>query len=277
MPKKKEVENERGAKPFVKWVGGKRQLMEKLLPHVPKLKKGATYHEPFVGGGAFFFALGATRALLSDTNERLVRTYRAIKESPGLVIERLKALPHTPGFFAHYRAEDVDLWSDVEVATWFIYLNKTGFNGLYRVNRAGKFNVPFGDYKNPNICDSLNILACARALRFAQVGCCGFEAVLGRAKAGDFAYFDPPYVPLSKTSNFTSFTRDGFTVDDQTRLRDVALELKRRKVRVLLSNSSAELVMELYSSKFKIENVLARRNVNSKAGGRGEIGEVLIY
>lgn len=261
------------ARPFVKWVGGKRQLLHRMAEYVPN--RYGTYHEPFVGGGAFFFDLFPPTATLSDFNERLIRTYRGIRDQPEKVIERLRSYPHEKEFFLEMRAMDIDARDDDEVAAWFIYLNKTGFNGLYRVNRSNVFNVPFGDYKNPNICDADNLRACSRALKRAKLEVSSFEAVLDRAKPGDFVYFDPPYVPLSVTSYFTSYTSAGFDMEDQVRLRDVALELKKRDVQVLLSNSSAQAVRELYAGFEQIE-VSASRAVNSKAEGRGKVTELLI-
>lgn len=261
------------ARPFIKWVGGKRQLLDRMMRYVPK--RYGTYHEPFIGGGALFFELVPPRAILSDFNARLIRTYRGIRDEAERVIELLGSYPHDKGFFLEMRAVDIDACTDAEVAAWFIYLNKTGFNGLYRVNRRNVFNVPFGDYKNPNICDADNLRACSRALRKAKLEVSSFEAVLDRAEAGDFVYFDPPYVPLSVTSDFTSYTSAGFDMQDQIKLRDVARELKKRKVHVLLSNSSAEAVRELYAD-FELIEVTATRAINSKGEGRGRVAELLI-
>lgn len=261
------------ARPFIKWVGGKRQLLARMMPYVPR--RFGAYHEPFLGGGALFFRLLPKGATLSDFNERLIRTYRGIRDEPTRVIERLRGYPHDKDFFLGMRSMDIDAGQDDEVAAWFIYLNKTGFNGLYRVNRRNVFNVPFGDYKDPNICDEDNLRACSQALKGAKLEVNGFESVLERAKPGDFVYFDPPYVPLSVTSAFTSYTSAGFDMDDQRRLRDVALELKKRKVHVLLSNSSAEAVRELYAGFEQVE-VSATRAVNSKVEGRGKVTELLI-
>ncbi len=262
------------ARPFVKWVGGKRQLLDRIMRYVPD--RFGTYHEPFVGGGALFFHLQPRSAILADSNERLIRTYRGIRDEPERVIELLRGYPHEKSFFLEMRTVDIDAAeSDAIVAAWFIYLNKTAYNGLYRVNRSNLFNVPFGDQKNPNICDADNIRACSRALKGAKLEIGDFEAVLERAEAGDFVYFDPPYVPLSVTSDFTSYTHDGFDMSDQVRLRDVARELKKRKVHVLVSNSSAPAVRELYSDFEQIE-VGARRAINCKANGRGEVAELLI-
>ena len=262
-------------RPFCKWVGGKRQLLRRILPLVPE--PFGVYHEPFVGGGALFFAVQPRRAHLSDVNERLVRTYRGIQRDVSNVVKRLARYPHDRVFFEKMRQRDVEAMAqDAEAAAWLIYLNKTGYNGLYRVNSKNRFNVPFGDNKNPQICDEKNLRACAEALEGAQVHCEDFAKVLERAAPGDFVYFDPPYVPLSVTSYFTSYTSGGFDMDDQRRLRDVALALKQKGVHVLLSNSSAPAVHELYKKGFTIHEVEANRNVNCKASGRGKITELLI-
>ncbi len=263
------------AKPFVKWVGGKRQLLAAIGERVRFGTKG-TYHEPFVGGGAVFFHLQPRRAVLTDSNERLIRTYRGIKNDVEGVIRRLRSYPHDKSFYLEMRARDIDGASDVDVAAWFIYLNRTGYNGLYRVNSRNGFNVPFGDYKNPTICDRDTLRACAAALRGAKLMVSDFETVANRAKAGDFVYFDPPYIPLTATSRFTDYTSEGFSDAEQVRLRDLALALRKRRVHVLLSNSSAPRVYDLYAD-FNCVEVDARRSVNCKPDGRGRISELLIF
>jgi DNA adenine methylase len=264
-----------GSRPFLKWAGGKRQLLPALLERVPAHYDG-TYFEPFLGGGALFFALRPRRAVLADVNERLIRTYEGVRNDVESVIALLEKYPHDPKFFYEQREVDIDARSDAEVAAWFIYLNKTGYNGLYRVNRRNRFNVPFGRYVNPAICDKSTLRACAAALRGVELLVEDFEAVTERAKPGDFVYFDPPYVPLSATSSFTSYTSGGFGLPEQTRLRDVAKQLKQRRVHVLLSNSSAPFIRELYGEGFEIEEVSATRFVNSRASARGAIPELLI-
>jgi DNA adenine methylase len=261
-------------RPFLKWAGGKRQLLPSLLEHAPR--DPSTYFEPFVGGGALFFALRPKRAVLADVNERLIRTYRGVKNNVEEVIRQLEGFPHRPEFFYKLREKDIDAGTDADVAAWFIYLNKTGFNGLYRVNRDNRFNVPFGRYVNPTICDPDTLRACSAALAKAELLVEDFASVVKEARRGDFVYFDPPYVPLSVTSNFTSYTSWGFDHYGQKRLRDTARKLKKRGVRVLLSNSSAPSVRELYAEGFDITEVSATRLVNSKATARGAIVELLI-
>lgn len=261
------------ARPFLKWAGGKRQLLPELERRVPSF---TSYFEPFAGSGALFFALRPRRAVLADANERLIRTYQGVRDDVEGVITLLKTYPHDATFFYRLRTVDIDRRSDTELAAWFIYLNKTGYNGLYRVNRANRFNVPFGRYTNPTICDEVNLRACSRALVGVKLLVDDFESVVRPAKRGDFVYFDPPYVPLSATSSFTSYTSDRFGPDEQRRLRDVARQLKTRGVAVMLSNSSAPFVRDLYARGFRVQQVTATRLVNSRASGRGSIAEFVI-
>jgi DNA adenine methylase len=262
------------SRPFLKWAGGKRQLLPALLRHIPE--RFPRYFEPFVGGGALFFSLRPRRAVLADVNERLIRTYKGVRDHVDDVIGLLQGYPHNEKFFYKLREVDIDVRTDAEVAAWFIYLNKTGFNGLYRVNRRNLFNVPFGRYDNPAICDETTLRPCSAALAETELLVADFEVVVAKAKRGDFVYFDPPYVPLSATSSFTSYTSGGFGPEGQKRLRDVALKLKKRGTNVLLSNSSAKSVRDLYKKGFEMSEVSATRFVNSKASGRGAITELII-
>lgn len=262
------------ASPFVKWVGGKRDILPAVLPHMPK--SYGKYYEPFVGGGALFFHFAPRRAVLADSNMRLIRAYRGVKGDVESVIAILKTFPYSKNFYLELRAREIDAASDVQVAAWLIYLNKTGYNGLYRVNSKNIFNVPFGSHKNPNICDELNLRACARALAGTTLKHADFEVATSNAVEGDLVYFDPPYVPRSNSSRFTSYTASGFGPEEQERLRDVALRLKRRGVHVRLSNSSTGLVERLYSKDFDLVPIQARRRVNRDAKGRGQITEYLI-
>jgi DNA adenine methylase len=259
--------------PFLKWAGGKRQIVPDILARLPQ--KVGTFHEPFVGGGAVFFALRPENAVLSDCNERLIRTYRGIKHSVDEVIERLDACRNEKEFYLETRSHPVDAGTDAEVAAWMIFLNKTGFNGLYRVNSKNQFNVPYGDNAQ-RFYDPENLRACSKALAKTRLECEDFSAVFERAKPGDVVYFDPPYVPLSVTSYFTSYTSVGFEMEDQIRLRDLARKLKSKGVYVLLSNSSAPAVRELYGEGFRCEPVYVSRMVNSDPEGRGKIAELLI-
>lgn len=262
-------------RPFVKWAGGKRQLLEEISKKLPATY--GRYYEPFVGGGALFFAIKPREAVLADSNRRLIRTYRGIKDHVEDVITLLKGYQNTKRFYMKKRAEKIDDASDAEVAAWFVFLNKTGFNGLYRVNSRDQFNVPYGDNAKKTYCDEDNLRACAAALASVSIEHADFEGVVADARAGDLVYFDPPYVPLSATSYFTAYTAAGFGPEDQVRLRDVALRLKQRGVHVILSNSSAGAVSELYARPdFKCIPVSATRLVNSKVTARGKVKELLI-
>lgn len=264
-----------GAKPFLKWVGSKRQLVPELLKRVPP--KFGTYYEPFVGGGALFFALQPPMAGLADNNLDLVKTYWAVRDNVEELIHLLReyADMHSEKFYYDMRGNNTANL-EVDVAARFIYLNKTCFNGLYRVNKGGGFNVPMGRYTNPTICDDDGLRACSEVMKAGTVQIVrrDFRASAMEAQAGDFVYFDSPYVPLSATSNFASYTKDGFGAAEQVALRDLALDLKRRGVHVLLSNSTA--ARDLYAKGFTVEEVQCRRSVNSKAAGRGAITELLI-
>ncbi len=268
------------AKPFLKWVGGKRQLLGEIFRHAPALF--ARYHEPFIGGGAVFFHLRKTSrcpAFLTDSNRRLIRAYRGVQQDVegviALLLEHQRC--HSKPYFQQMREQrDIDSATAIEVAAWMIYLNRTGYNGLYRVNSSNVFNVPFGKYVNPNICDENNLRACSKALAGAELDPTGFESVLERARPGDFVYFDPPYRPLTATAKFTDYTSEGFGDDDQVRLRDVAQELKNRGVAVVLSNSSSPFIQKLYRDGFHRIKVGARRAVNSDPKGRGLVEELIL-
>lgn len=266
------------AKPFIKVCGGKRQLLPELRRLMPK--QFGDYREPFCGGAALFFDIQSAGRFhhLSDANERLIRCYAGVANEIEDVIALLKQYPYEPEFFNRMRALDIDAArADAIVAAWYIYLNRTCFNGLYRVNRAGRFNVPFGRYTNPTICDEENLRACSTALRLATVERVDFRRVADYVGRNDFCYFDPPYWPASKTANFTAYTAGGFGPQDQTDLRDTAIDLIDQGAHVLLSNADVPAVRELYRDKrFIIVPVEARRNVNSVASKRGRVGELLI-
>lgn len=262
------------AVPYLKWAGGKRAMLKHLLPLVPS--SYGTYHEPFVGGGAMLFALQPRKAIISDINQRLTRSYVAVRDEVDAVIALLKTYPYEKEFFLRMRRERIDAKSNVEVAAWLVYLNRTCFNGLYRVNRNNEFNVPFGRYANPTICDEVNLRSCSEALKATSILGEPFERVLDRAVAGDFVYFDPPYLPISATSSFTGYSSDGFGIRDHEWLRDIACELSSRGVHVLISNSAAPAVRALYSKDFEVTEVFANRAINADRGGRGKIPELII-
>ena len=271
-------------KPFVKWVGGKRQLINQfksmnLYPSRNFNPLKSRYFEPFVGGGAIFFDLLPQKAILSDLNRELVITYNVIKDNPEELIKSLKKYKHNKDYFLKIRKRDPETLSDVERSSRFIYLNKTCFNGMYRVNLAGRFNVPFGDQKNPLICDQDNILKVSSVLKNTKIIEQDYKKVLKDAKKGDFIYFDPPYYPVNRTSNFTSYTANGFFEKEQEELRDVYVKLHKRGCFVMLSNSNTSFINKLYSnlgSNIKLYKVNAKRMINSDASKRGKIKEVLV-
>jgi len=267
------------ARPFLKSVGGKTALFAEILPRLPA--KIGTYYEPFLGGGAVFFALAAEsrfeRAVLGDMNEEFVHAYAELARDVDGVVRTLKKHVYDEKYYYGVRAQNPLKLDPSARAARLIYLNKTCFNGLYRVNRKGEFNVPFGDYANPTICDEENLRAASAVFRKTNttLSAVDFEATVATAKPGDAVYFDPPYWPASETANFTSYTAGGFSARDQARLQSVAAQLAGRGVHVLLSNSDTPFVRELYAG-FRIEEVQARRNVNSKGKRRGKVGELLI-
>jgi len=272
-------------KPFVKWVGGKRQLLKqfKLMNLYPPEKFDPTkarYFEPFVGGGAVFFDLLPEKAYLSDLNFELVTTYNVIKNDVEKLIKLLKKHDHNKEYFLNVRAKKVGKLSPLQVASRFIYLNRACFNGMYRVNSKGEFNVPFGDNKNPLICDEENLRKISKTLKNVEIKHQDYKQVLKKAKKGDFIYFDPPYHPISKTATFTAYTANGFSEKDQVELRDTFAELSNRGCFVMLSNSNAQFINEIYSEikkdGIRINKVEAGRAINSKGSGRGKITEVLI-
>ena len=268
-------------RPFMKWAGGKGQLLSILIHHYQQARPVGRYHEPFLGGGALFFHLFGHHALerktpfLSDANARLMEAYECVARDVETVIELLRqhATYHSEAHF--YGVRGVVPEQPVLRAARLIYLNRTCFNGLYRENSRGEFNVPMGRYKNPNICDAENLRAVSQALGRASLACRGYEESAKAVAEGDFVYLDPPYHPLSSTSSFTSYNAADFGEADQRRLAEVYRELHERGAKLLLSNSDTPLVRDLYRD-FKVEEVQASRNLNSKAAGRGKITELLI-
>ncbi len=271
-------------KPFVKWAGGKGQLIEKLRSFYPR--DFGTYFEPFLGGGAVFFDLAGRHnsfnSVLSDTNGELITTYEVIRDSVEGLIETLKEYKkkyeEKRGKY-FYEVRSSEPCSKVEKAARLIFLNKTCFNGLYRVNSKGKFNVPFGSHKNPKIFDDENLLAVCKALRRskAKLFHTSFDCATKDAEKGDFVYFDPPYHPLSKTASFTSYTEDGFTIKQQKLLAILFKKLHRKGCFILLSNSNTNEVLSLYRDKdFFIEKVPCLRTINCKGALRTGFSELII-
>lgn len=264
-----------GVKPFLKWAGGKRQLISQYEPYFPA--RFNHYFEPFAGSAAIFFYLRPHRATLSDSNGRLIEVYRVVRDHVEELIVGLQGHLNEPDYYYAVRAQDVEQLSAIERAARFIYLNKTCYNGLYRVNKKGRFNVPFGRYTKPKICDEARLRAVSALLQKTNLRVEDFEASVQTAAAGDFIYFDPPYAPLSKTSSFTAYERNGFGEQEQRRLARVVQRLTRLGVSVMLSNSSAPLTYALYDTPdYRLIPVQARRSINSQANKRGAIQELLI-
>ena len=263
--------------PIVKWVGGKRQLMFELLKNMPETYN--RYFEPFIGGGALFFELQPQNGYISDMNEELINLYTVVRDDVYELIEDLNKHKVSKEYFLKIRnldrTEKYNKLSDIQKASRFIYLNRTCFNGMYRVNSQGQFNVPFGNYKNPRIVDAENLINCSKLLKNTEIYCADFSEILNKVQKGDFVYFDPPYVPLNETSSFTSYTKDGFDLDMQFKLRDICDELDSLGVMFMLSNSDTKLVNELYSN-YEIKKVFASRAINANPNGRGKITEVLV-
>ena len=266
-----------GVRPFVKWAGGKTQLLDELVARVPA--EFDRYIEPMVGGGALYFRLLPEHAVLGDLNGELLLCYRVVKERVESLITALGAHKHCKKHYYRVRNVDRDAsfwsWTEVERAARFIYLNRTCFNGLYRVNSRGEFNVPFGEYKRPRIVQEEVLRACSEALQGAVLVEGSFEATVSQATAKDFIYFDPPYLPSSKTAQFTSYVKGGFHDADQLKLRTVCSELDERGVRWMVSNSYNETMLRLWDN-FNISVVDAARAINSKGEKRGNVKEIIV-
>lgn len=261
--------------PILKWAGGKRALLAQFAPHFPHPSQYQRYFEPFLGGAAVFFHLQPAQSFLYDLNPHLIEVYTVVRDHVEDLIAALQKHHNDRAYFYALRAQQPSTLSPVERAARFIFLNRTCYNGLYRVNRQGHFNVPFGKYTNPTICDEPGLRQASRALQQTQLAVADFEVVLDVATSGDLIYFDPPYAPLSPTSSFTSYTSEGFSPTDQHRLAAAFRTLDARGCLLMLSNSNAPLIAELYHG-FHLHAINARRAINSKANGRGLIQEVLI-
>ena len=274
--------------PVLKWVGGKRQLLPIIHKHLPKLSNTATYYEPFIGGGAVFFDLQPSKAVVNDINHELINVYQTIRgDVEKLIAELSNENKYANTSECYYKIRELDRnpdvynkLSNIEKAARVIYLNKTCYNGLYRVNSMGEFNSPFGRYKNPSIVNEIGLRAVSKYFREANITFrnMDFEKALDGIKKGDFVYFDPPYVPLSTTSNFTGYNESGFGSEEQERLKSLCDKLTDQGVHILLSNSDCEYIRNLFSDKkrYTIIEVKAKRSINSISSARGEISEVLI-
>jgi DNA adenine methylase len=274
------------ARPFIKWAGGKGQLLPDLLRYMPKNFR--RYHEPFAGGAALFFSLYTSGTIprggvLSDYNSELIDCYRTVRDQVDALIELLwqHASQHSQDYFLEVRSWDRQPGflqrSLVERTARMIFLNRTCYNGLYRLNRRGQFNAPFGHYKNPLICDPENLRAVSQALQNIDLATGDFADVRHRAQPGDLVYFDPPYVPVSATASFTSYTGQGFGEAEQHRLAELFFELAARGVHVMLSNSATPLAKELYVGKVPSAIVHASRKINCNGLKRGLVEELIVW
>lgn len=268
-------------RPFLKWAGGKRQLVPEIKSYVPK--KYNTYYEPFIGGGALLFELQPPKAIISDSNSELINCYEVIRDSLDELIGHLREHENEESYYYNIRNWDrkSDEYKKMSLAiraSRIIYLNKTCYNGLFRVNSQGQFNVPFGRYKNPNILDEAVLKAVNKYLVGNQVTILrsDFERAVKDAKKGDFIYFDPPYDPVSDTASFTGYDINGFNKDEQIRLKKIFDGLTEKGCRVLLSNAHTDFILSLYKE-YKFTKVAATRAINSNALKRGRVDEILVF
>lgn len=272
------------AEPVLKWAGGKRQILHEIVALMPRDFRDRTFHEPFFGGGAATFWMEPKRGTINDINPKLVNFYVVVRDHVKELIEDAKRHKNEKEYFYKARAEFNEIVRNgfkipnVRLASLLLYLNKTAFNGLYRENKKGEFNVPFGRYKNPKIVDEERLRKASRVLKRLSIYNEDFSYILEVARPGDLVYFDPPYHPVSETANFTSYSKEDFSKEDQKRLRDVCLELHERGVYFILSNSYVKPIRELYEGieGFEIIKVYAKRPINSKADRRGEVPEMLV-
>ncbi|MDR0601476.1 MAG: DNA adenine methylase [Treponema sp.] len=279
------TDNDPLVKPYLKWAGGKRQLLSEIKKHIPPDIGRYTYYEPFLGGGAVFFALQPKRAVINDRNAQLMLTYAAIKEHAEEVIALLKVHQNKNSRAYYYETRNLDrdperfnVLDNIEKAARLIFLNKTCYNGLYRVNSRGIFNVPYGTYKNPAVCDETALRRISGYLNANSISILNtdFEEAVGNAGAGSFIYFDPPYHSPGRV-NFTSYQADGFGEEEQERLRDLMITMTERGAKCLQSNADTKFIRGLYTADlFDIVSVGAKRTINSDSSGRGAVREVLI-
>lgn len=268
--------------PILKWVGGKRQLLSEIMPLIPS--KCSTYIEPFVGGAAVLFEYQPKKAIINDFNIELINVYKIIKDFPEELIKELQIHEQNncSEYFYQIRGLDREIeynqMNNIKKAARILYLNKTCYNGLYRVNLAGQFNSPYGKYQNPNIVNSTTIRAVSKYLNQNKIEIYqgDYKETLKKARKGAFVYLDPPYMPVSSSSSFTGYTEGGFSYCQQLELKEQCDKLRDKKIAFLQSNSDCIEIRELYKE-YNILTVKAKRNINSKGNSRGEINEVLIY
>ncbi|MEK6927158.1 MAG: DNA adenine methylase [Nanoarchaeota archaeon] len=270
----------KGVPSLIKWAGGKKQLLEQFEKFFPE--KIERYFEPFVGGGSVAIYLLKThpeikKIYLSDINKELITVYQIVKDNVEDLIKLLKEykLKHNKEFYYEVRAKGIEKLTPLQIATRFIYLNRTCFNGLYRVNSKGQFNVPIGSYKNPTICNEKDLREISNLLKKDEIKHTQFYELVKDANKGDFVYFDPPYYPINKTSSFTTYTKDVFLEKEQEKLAEVFKELDKRGCKVMLSNSDTDFIKNLYKG-YNINFVKATRMINCDATKRGSINEIVV-
>ena len=259
--------------PFLKWAGGKTQLLDELIKRVPQTFN--TYYEPFIGGGALYFAIAPSSAVIADINDDLVNVYEIVRDNPEELLEALSTYKNDKVFYYDVRSQDQNALNPIDRAARLIYLNRTCFNGLYRVNKSGQFNVPFAAYKNPNIIQTDRIMAASNTLKGTQVFYASFEEVLIGAGRGDFIYLDPPYYPIDVYSDFKRYNKEQFYKEDHQKLADLYDELTQRGCYVMLSNSDTEFTRELFK-KWRVDTIYAKRMINSDAAKRGKVAEIIV-
>ncbi|MGB7712376.1 MAG: DNA adenine methylase [Microcoleus sp.] len=271
-------------RPFLKWAGGNRQLLPEILKYIPKLTSKHTYYEPFIGGGALLFELQPPKAAINDRNKELINCYEVIRDSLDELMQELSKDKYSNSETSYYKMRDLDRCSkkyaklsEVQKAARIIYLNKTCYNGLFRVNSQGQFNVPFGRYKNPNFLDDAVLSSVNKYLNSNDITLSNqdFAKAVEDAKQGDFVYLDPPYDPVSETASFTGYDVNGFNRDEQSRLKKVFDELTQRGCKVMMSNSCTDFILDLYQD-YQVKKVRATRSINSNALKRGMVNEVLV-
>jgi len=273
-------------KPFLKWVGGKGRLLEQLMPYFNEARKDeGKYFEPFFGGGAAFFALAPVSGQINDINKALMGTYQNVKTNVDAVITELAVLEQEytsldadgrQEYYYERRTEyNQEHHDTIRKTALLIFLNKTCFNGVYRENKSGGFNVPHGRYANPTICDKDTLRTTSKALQHVIISSGSFEDAVKDAKEGDFVYFDPPYYPLTPTSSFTSYSADNFLDNDQHHLKRVIDNLTKRGVKVAMSNSWTPFIIDLYKDYRQVQ-IMAGRSINSVGTKRGKVAEILV-
>lgn len=273
------------ARPFVKWAGGKARVIDQILEYFPDSFSG--YYEPFLGGGSLYFSISPQKGQLNDLNATLIHAYITIRDSSSSLIKDLKKLQseyhelddlESKSLYYYERRKEFNLTRghSIRKASLFIFLNKTGFNGMYRENSRGEYNIPFGKHPRPLICDEQNILKISKVLKEIKITQGSYEESVLTAKSGDFVYFDPPYAPINTTSKFTQYQAGGFNEEDQIKLRDLCIDLSQKGCYVMVSNSTAPLIDELYSDNFYLHKISVARAINSSGNKRGKIDEYLI-